>query len=90
MAKVVEKEEAEIPPEMLQEVTAAAQARPQIVMEKPVEEKLAGGSDILHVPANIYAVKPGRTQSITEGGSEYRRIERGHAAPFYVCAAFNS
>lgn len=59
MAKVVEKEEAEIPPEMLQEVTAAAQARPQIVMEKPVEEKLAGGSDILHVPANIYAVKPG-------------------------------
>ena len=44
---------------MLQEVTAAAQARPQIVMEKPVEEKLAGGSDILHVPANIYAVKPG-------------------------------
>lgn len=63
MAKVVEKEEeisqAEIPPEMLQKVTAAAQARLQIVMGRPGEEKLDGGSDVLHVPANTYAVKPG-------------------------------
>lgn len=58
-AKKEDVPQVEIPPAMLQGVTAAAQARPQIVMGRPGEEKLASGNDVLHVPANTYTVKPG-------------------------------